>query len=60
MLVLTRYVGEKIKIGDDVTIEVVESHRGATRIGITAPRDVRILREELAEEKPTTIRIGVI
>lgn len=47
MLVLTRKVGEKICIGDDITITVVEIDRGKVRLGFEAPREVQIMRSEL-------------
>lgn len=55
MLVLTRKSGERIKIGTDVVIEIVEIDGSKVRVGIEAPKDVRILREEVPdrEEKCT-------
>ncbi len=50
MLVLTRYQGEEIVISDNIRVVVLETHRGYARIGIEAPKDVSILREELVEE----------
>lgn len=47
MLVLTRKLGEGIIIGDDITITVVEMKGGNVRIGIEAPRDKRIYRQEV-------------
>lgn len=47
MLILTRKKGEEIHIGDDIVITVAETHRDQVRIGIQAPRDVRIRRGEL-------------
>jgi carbon storage regulator len=47
MLVLTRRLGESILIGDNIRIVVVEVQRGRVRIGIEAPQDVVIRREEL-------------
>ena len=48
MLVLTRKPGEKVFIGDDIVVAVVEVTGNRVRIGIDAPDHVRILREELA------------
>ena len=50
-LVLSRRAGERIIIGDHIVLEVVEIHPYAIRIGITAPHQVRILREELYEKE---------
>lgn len=47
MLVLSRKLGEKIYIGDNVCITVVDIDRGKIRLGIEAPRDVPIYRQEL-------------
>lgn len=47
MLVLTRKLGEKIHIGDNIHITVVDIDRGRVRIGIDAPRDIPIRRDEL-------------
>lgn len=53
MLVLTRKVGEKIWIGNDICVTVVQVERGKVRLGIEAPRDVNIRREELLSSPPT-------
>ena len=47
MLVLTRKVGERIRIGDEVTLQVLEVRGGQVRLGLAAPADVRIFREEI-------------
>jgi len=47
MLVLTRKLGEVIRIGDAVTIRVLELKGGHVRLGVEAPSDVRIYREEV-------------
>jgi carbon storage regulator len=47
MLVLTRKIGEAIRVGDEVTIEVLEVRGGRVRLGITAPSDVGVHRSEL-------------
>lgn len=47
MLVLTRKVGEGIRIGDDITITVVEMKNGGIRLGIMAPSTVKIHRQEV-------------
>ncbi len=49
MLILTRRVGETIKIGDDVSVTILAVKGKQISIGIAAPTDVRILREELYE-----------
>lgn len=47
MLVLTRKLGEGIVIGDDTIITIVEMKGGNVRIGIEAPRDKKIYRQEV-------------
>ena len=47
MLVLTRKPGEGIIIGDTVTIRIIEVKSGSIRIGIDAPGDTRIYRQEV-------------
>lgn len=47
MLVLTRREDEALYIGDSVRIRILEISEGSVRIGIEAPQDVIILREEL-------------
>jgi carbon storage regulator len=48
MLVLSRKPGEKVVIGNGITLTVVEVKGNRVRVGIDAPDDVRILRAELA------------
>ncbi len=47
MLVLTRREGESFTLGDDIEIEILDIKPGVVRIGIRAPRNVRVLRSEL-------------
>lgn len=47
MLTLTRKVGESIRIGDEIEIVVKEIRRNQVRIGVIAPREVPIYREEI-------------
>ena len=50
MLVLSRRPGESITIGDDIVITVVAVSGGQIRLGISAPRNVQVLREEIYKE----------
>jgi carbon storage regulator len=47
MLVLTRKLGEVIRVGDSVTVRVLEVKGNQVRLGVEAPSDVRIYREEV-------------
>lgn len=49
MLILTRRVGESVMIGDDVTITVLGVKGNQVRIGVNAPKDVAVHREEIYE-----------
>ncbi len=49
MLVLTRKINEKIRIGPDIVISVVSVSENQVKIGIEAPASVKILRDELYE-----------
>ncbi len=49
MLILTRKKGESIAIGDNIQIQVLNVKGGQVRIGIDAPREVRVNREERLE-----------
>ena len=49
MLVLTRKPGEKIFIGDNVSLTVVEVKGDSVRIAVDAPRDIKIYRGEIYE-----------
>jgi carbon storage regulator len=49
MLVLTRREGEIFTLGDDIEIEILDIKPGVVRVGIRAPRSVRVLRSELIE-----------
>lgn len=52
-LILTRKKLERIKIGDEVIVTVVAINRNQVRIGIEAPMDTLVWREEIAPKPPT-------
>ena len=52
MLVLTRGIGEGLRIGDDILVTVERVTGGVVRIGIEAPRDALILRGEMIDRQP--------
>jgi len=47
MLVVTRRIGERIMIGSDVSLTIISVHGNQVRIGIDAPKDVAVHREEI-------------
>lgn len=51
MLILTRKKDDRIMIGEDIVITVVSCEDGRVKIGIDAPKDVRVFRQELVETR---------
>ncbi|HEV7447783.1 MAG: carbon storage regulator [Gammaproteobacteria bacterium] len=49
MLILTRRVGESLKVGEDVTVTVLGIKGNQVRVGIAAPKTVAVHREEIFE-----------
>ncbi len=61
MLVLSRKVGEKILIGDGIVVTVVRVAQGVVRIGVEAPEELPIVREEIvrhAVAKPEAVSVA--
>jgi carbon storage regulator len=57
MLVLSRKVGQRILIGDKISVTVVRIGQGGVRIGIEAPSDFEVIREELKTDDPAVMRL---
>jgi carbon storage regulator len=55
MLVLSRKLGQRFQVGEGVRITVVKLDGKSVRLGIEAPEDVSIQRQEIAFEMPDTI-----
>ena len=47
MLILSRKIDEKIKIGNDITITLIDVHGDQVKIGVEAPRNVKVFRQEV-------------
>lgn len=59
MLCLTRRIGERIVIGDGITVQVLQISGGIVRIGVEAPAGVQIDREEIRQRKEKESRHGL-
>lgn len=70
MLVLARKLDESIVIGDNITVKVISVEKGVVKLGIDAPSEISIVRNELIEDvkdsniaaskKPTTQDLNVL
>lgn len=58
MLILTRRVGETLMIGDDVTVTVLGVKGNQVRVGVSAPRDVAVHREEIYQRIRSEDAVG--
>lgn len=60
MLVLSRKVGERIRIGDGITVTVVRIAGGGVRLGIQAPPELPVVREELYQQMSPPPATGLL
>ncbi len=58
MLILTRRPGERLCIGENILVTILGVNGNHVRIGISAPRDIPIDREEIHERKQAHLRAG--
>ncbi|RMO47628.1 Carbon storage regulator -like protein [Pseudomonas syringae] len=55
MLVLTREIGETFSIGDDITVQILGINGNQVRLGINAPKDVKVHRAEVYKRIARTL-----
>jgi len=60
MLILTRKVGQSIIIGEDIEIKILEIVDGQIKLGITAPKNISVLRKELVEIKDENLKAATV
>ena len=65
MLILSRKINEKIMIGDDISISIIEIRGDQVRIGVDAPKTVKVFRQEVydaikAENKAASLSLNVL
>ncbi|MCH5192567.1 MAG: carbon storage regulator [Oscillospiraceae bacterium] len=59
MLVITRKAGEGLRMGEDIRVTVVEISKDRVKLGIEAPSDIRIIRNELFDTEKFNIQAAV-
>ncbi|MGN0666992.1 MAG: carbon storage regulator [Huintestinicola sp.] len=59
MLIISRKQGESFLIGEDIRISIIEASKDKVRVGIDAPRDVKIIRSELYESERFNMQAAV-
>ena len=64
MLILSRKVDEKIKIGQDITLTIIEVRGDQVKVGVEAPKNIRVVRQEVlaaiqSENKSAAVASGV-
>jgi len=57
VLIVTRKLGQAVRVGDDVRVVVMEVRGKQVRLGIEAPADVQIYREEISEAERAQYRL---
>lgn len=59
MLIIARKAGEGVNIGDEIVVSVIEAGKDKVRLGIDAPKNVRIIRSELYESQRFNVQAAV-
>lgn len=54
MLILTRKVGESLLIGDEISIKILSTQGNQVKVGVSAPKDVSVYREEIYQRVKET------
>lgn len=60
MLILSRKIDEKIKIGNDITITLIDVHGDQVKIGVEAPKNVKVFRQEVFDAIQTENKAAVV
>lgn len=60
MLILSRKIDEKIKIGDEITITLIDVHGDQVKIGVEAPKNVKVFRQEVFDAIQTENKAAVV
>ena len=60
MLILSRKLDEKIKIGNDITITIIDVHGDQVKIGVEAPKNVKVFRQEVFDAIQTENKAAVV
>ena len=60
MLILSRKTDQQIKIGDDITITIIKIHDGQVKIGVEAPRNIKVFRQEVFNAIQTENKEAVV
>ena len=60
MLILSRKLDEKIKIGDDITITIIDVHGDQVKIGVEAPKNVKVFRQEVFDAIQTENKAALV
>ena len=60
MLILSRKIDEKIKIGEDITITIIDIHGDQVKIGVEAPKNVKVFRQEVFDAIQSENKAAVV